>query len=87
MIIRIFSQVISDYETPEGTSLQRHLTTYIGKQIDFLKVCRSLAGSMKTAIRHLKSEISNISIDLPDSDVRPLCFSIFNRLIFPKNII
>ncbi|KAJ3414205.1 Eukaryotic translation initiation factor 2B, subunit 4 delta, 67kDa [Chytridiales sp. JEL 0842] len=65
-----FKKVISDYVTPPGNSLQRHLTSHIGKQIDYLTSARCLADSMKTAIRHLKSEISNISIDKADEDAK-----------------
>lgn len=59
-----------DYVTPSGISLQRHLTTFLSKQIDFLRSSRVLAASMKNAIRWLKSEIALLSIDMPDADVR-----------------
>ncbi|KAJ3218678.1 Eukaryotic translation initiation factor 2B, subunit 4 delta, 67kDa [Dinochytrium kinnereticum] len=65
-----FKKVISDYVTPVGTSLQRHLTSHIGKQIDYLTTTRSLADSMKTAIRQLKNEITKNSIDKADEDVK-----------------
>ncbi|KAI9355123.1 hypothetical protein DFJ73DRAFT_826262 [Zopfochytrium polystomum] len=69
-MLAAFKKVISDYSTPQGTSLQRHLTSHIGKQIDYLVLTRSLADSMKTAIRNLKSEITNVSIDLADEDAK-----------------
>ncbi|KAJ3279044.1 hypothetical protein HK104_001824 [Borealophlyctis nickersoniae] len=66
----VFKQVISDYETPRGTSLQHNLITHIGKQVDYLTKYRSLAASMKTAIRFVKSAIVNVSIDMPDEDAK-----------------
>jgi translation initiation factor eIF-2B subunit delta len=63
------SKVISDYVTPNGTSLHRHLTQHISKQVDYLSNMRSLAPSMKTAIRFIKNEIANLDTSLPDEDV------------------
>jgi translation initiation factor eIF-2B subunit delta len=68
-MLRVFQRVISDYVTPPGTSLQRHLTSHLSKQVDFLNSTRALAASMKSAIKELKLEISRLSIDLPDEDV------------------
>ncbi|KAI9199663.1 uncharacterized protein BJ171DRAFT_517429 [Polychytrium aggregatum] len=68
----VFKQVIGDYVTPQGTSLQRHLTWYISKQIDFLTNTRALAASMRNAIRYVKNEIAKISIDTPDNDAKEL---------------
>ncbi|KAJ8326446.1 hypothetical protein O5D80_005195 [Batrachochytrium dendrobatidis] len=65
-----FKKVILDYTTPLGTSLQRHLTQHISKQVDFLSNMRSLSASMKSAIRKLKSVISGLSIDTPDEDAK-----------------
>ncbi|KAJ3087508.1 Eukaryotic translation initiation factor 2B, subunit 4 delta, 67kDa [Quaeritorhiza haematococci] len=69
-MLTVFKKVISDYVTPPGITLQRHLTTYLGKQIDFLNTTRALCASMKTAIRYLKYEISILSIDMPDEDAK-----------------
>lgn len=50
-----FKAVISDYQTPPGTSLARHLTSHhLSPQIEFLKSCRPLSISMGNAIRYLK---------------------------------
>jgi translation initiation factor eIF-2B subunit delta len=62
--------------TPEGLSLQRHLTTYLGKQIDFITTTRPLAASMKSAIRWVKNEIATMEPDMPDADVS------FIRILF-----
>ena len=69
-MLSAFKKVIQDYVTPAGTTLSRHLTSHISKQVDFLSNMRSLAASMKIAIRFLKTEISKIDINLPDEDVR-----------------
>ena len=63
------SQLISEYKTPAGTSLQRHLLTIINKQLDYLSHTRVLATTMKSAAKHIKSAISNVSIETPDEDV------------------
>jgi translation initiation factor eIF-2B subunit delta len=62
-------KVIADYITPNGTSLHRHLTQHISKQVDYLTNTRPLAPSMKTAIRFLKSEIAGLDASHPDEDV------------------
>lgn len=50
-----FKAVISEYQTPPGTSLARHLTNHhLSPQIEFLKSCRPLSISMGNAIRWLK---------------------------------
>lgn len=76
-LLLAFKLVISDYSTPSGSTLQRDLTQHISRQVDFISRTRSLATSMKAAIRYLKTEISQISIDLPDSEAKlNLCDSI-----------
>ncbi|KAJ3003100.1 UNVERIFIED_CONTAM: Eukaryotic translation initiation factor 2B, subunit 4 delta, 67kDa [Siphonaria sp. JEL0065] len=69
-MLHAFKRVISDYVTPPGTSIQRNLTSYLGKQIDYLTTTRHLAETMKFAIRQLKSEISNISFEKSDEDTK-----------------
>ncbi|KAJ3196246.1 Eukaryotic translation initiation factor 2B, subunit 4 delta, 67kDa [Irineochytrium annulatum] len=78
------AQVISDYVTPPGTSLQRNLTQYIGKQIDYLTTTRSLADSMKTAIRYVKSEIANCSIDNADVEAKKYLLDQIDNFIKEK---
>lgn len=62
--------VISDYQTPQGTSLPRHLPSVISKQVDFLTNTRVLSASMKTAIKFLKKEISVLPPDTSDRDAK-----------------
>jgi translation initiation factor eIF-2B subunit delta len=72
-----FKRVIQDYITPNGISLQRDLTQRISRQVDFLSKARSLAASMKTGIRFIKTEVNKFPIDIPDSDARAaLCETI-----------
>ncbi|KAJ3257930.1 Eukaryotic translation initiation factor 2B, subunit 4 delta, 67kDa [Boothiomyces macroporosus] len=87
-----FSKVISDYQTPPDSTLSRHLITYISKQIDFISNTRSLAASMKTAIRFLKHLIPKYGDDYPDEDAKKkLCDSINEfidtRINFAQNAI
>ncbi|KAI9001652.1 hypothetical protein BC832DRAFT_135283 [Gaertneriomyces semiglobifer] len=70
-----FKQVITDYSTPVGTSLPRHLPTIINKQVDFLTTIRPLCASMRTAVRELKKKISVVSPDVPDNDAKELLCS------------
>ncbi|RKO86324.1 hypothetical protein BDK51DRAFT_36119 [Blyttiomyces helicus] len=69
-MMKAFKTVVSDYVTPAGHSLQRHLVSHISKQVDFLSNTRPLAASMKTAIKYLKSAISTTSPDVPDEDAK-----------------
>ena len=71
-MLTAFKCAIKDYATPKNISLQRHLQTYLSKQIDFLSSCRVLAASMKHAIRSLKVNISGLNIDIPDSNAKSL---------------
>jgi len=80
-MLNAFKKVISDYKTPPGTSLSRHLTSHISKQVEFLSNCRTLCGSMKTAIRYVKTEISKLSIDLPDEDAKSLLCELIDNFI------
>ncbi|ODV93107.1 hypothetical protein PACTADRAFT_52124 [Pachysolen tannophilus NRRL Y-2460] len=65
-----FKQVISSYDTPEGTTLSRNLTSHLSHQIEYLKTSRPLSATMGNAIRWLKQEISLISIDVSDKDAK-----------------
>ncbi|KAJ3129438.1 Eukaryotic translation initiation factor 2B, subunit 4 delta, 67kDa, partial [Physocladia obscura] len=69
-MLAAFKRVIADYVTPPGTAIQRNLNSYLSKQIDHLTTTRGLAQTMKFAIRQLKSEISNISIEASDEDTK-----------------
>jgi len=80
-MLNAFKKVISDYKTPTGTSLSRHLTSHISKQVEFLSNCRTLCGSMKTAIRYVKTEIAKLSIDLPDEDAKVLLCELIDNFI------
>ncbi|KAG8883259.1 hypothetical protein FRB97_006954 [Tulasnella sp. 331] len=65
-----FKTVIQDYITPRGTTLSRHLMTYLSPQISFLTAARPMSVSTGNAIRYLKYEISILSIDLPEQDAK-----------------
>ncbi|KAH7083647.1 hypothetical protein FB567DRAFT_446909 [Paraphoma chrysanthemicola] len=66
-----FKAVISDYQTPPGTSLARHLTSHhLSPQIEFLKSCRPLSISMGNAIRYLKDIIIKIDPSTPENEAK-----------------
>lgn len=69
-MLKVFKAVILDYQTPENTTLTRHLTGHLSHQIEYLKSARPLSVSMGNAIRWLKQEISHISIDTLESDAK-----------------
>lgn len=53
-------QVISDYKTPEGKSLNRDLTQLFNTLVNLLVECRPLSVSMGNAIKHIKLLISKV---------------------------
>lgn len=69
-MLKTFQDVITDYTTPEGTTLSRNLTLHLSHQIDHLKTARPLSISMGNAIRWLKQEIANLGIDLSDAQAK-----------------
>lgn len=69
-MLEAFQIVINDYETPEGTTLSRNLTSYLSHQIDILKKARPLSVTMGNAIRWLKQEISLIDPSTPDQEAK-----------------
>lgn len=68
-----FKKVIMDFTPSPGTALLRTLTQHISKQVDYLSNARSLATSMKTAIRYIKNEITSMDVGIPDEDVCTFC--------------
>ncbi|KTW28003.1 hypothetical protein T552_01867 [Pneumocystis carinii B80] len=80
-MLNSFKQVIQDYHTPSGTTLQRHLQSYINLHIAHLVLSRPLSVSMRNAIRFLKLEISNSSIDLGEDEAKNLLIKRIDRFI------
>lgn len=76
-----FKKVISDYNTPPGTSLSRNLTSHLSHQIDYLKSARPLSISMGNSIRWLKLQITNVSIDLSDSEAKQYLNGLIDNFI------
>ncbi|KAG8901973.1 hypothetical protein FRC00_003089, partial [Tulasnella sp. 408] len=52
-----FKTVIQDYQTPAGTTLSRHLMTYLSPQISYMTAARPQSMSTGNAIRYLKSSV------------------------------
>lgn len=69
-MLKVFKAVIRDYQTPENTTLTRHLTGHLLHQIEYLKSARPLSLSMGNGIRWLKQEISHVSIDTLEQDAK-----------------
>ncbi|CAN3353550.1 translation initiation factor eIF2B subunit delta [Diutina catenulata] len=69
-MLRAFQVVIRDYQTPENTSLTRHLTGHLSNQIDYLVTARPISIPMGNAIRWLKQEISHVPVDESDSEAK-----------------
>ncbi|KZS98088.1 eukaryotic translation initiation factor 2B delta subunit [Sistotremastrum niveocremeum HHB9708] len=72
-----FQSVIQDYSTPPNTTLSRHLTTHLSHQINHLVGARPMSVSMANAIKHIKVEITNSDIDMPEQNAKDeLCHKI-----------
>src|SRR5690606_6491393 len=63
-------QVILDYTTPPGASLNRDLNHHLSPQIQYLNAARPNATSVRNAIRWLKVEISSSPIDISDEEAK-----------------
>lgn len=85
-MMEAFKDVIEQYETPEGTSLQRHLTTHLSYQIEYLKTGRPLSLSMGNAIRWLKQKVSIIPITTSDDEARSHLIEEIDNFIMEKII-
>lgn len=83
-MMEAFKDVVMSYQTPEGTSLQRHLTTHLSYQIEYLKTGRPLALSMGNAIRWLKQRISIIPITVSDDEARAQLVEEIDNFIVEK---
>lgn len=83
-LLQAFQRVISDYETPEGTTLSRNLTVHLGHQIAFVIAARPLSVSMGNAIRWLKQEISVVNFDMPDQAAKDMLVESIEEYIREK---
>lgn len=76
-LLLVLKRVINSYTTPPNTALSRHLTTQISHQISWLSSARPLSIAQGNAIRWLKKLISQLDLDLEESDAkRFLCTAI-----------
>ncbi|TID29006.1 hypothetical protein CANINC_002154 [Pichia inconspicua] len=83
-MLRAFQEVIKSYKTPEGTSLQRHLTGHLSHQIEYLKTGRPLSISMGNAIRVLKQSISVIPINTSEDESKKILIEEIDKFILEK---
>ncbi|KAK2749466.1 hypothetical protein FQN57_006400 [Myotisia sp. PD_48] len=79
-----FKRVVQSYSTPPGTSLTRHLTSYLSHQITFLTTCRPLAISQGNAIRALKLVISSIDPAVPEPEAKDEIYEFIENFIREK---
>lgn len=86
-MMEAFKEVIKSYKTPEGTSLQRHLTGHLSHQIEFLKTGRPLSISMGNAIRWLKQKISVIPITTVEEDCKRILIDEIDMFITEKIVV
>lgn len=80
-MMEAFKDVIINYKTPEGTSLQRNLTSHLSHQIEYLKTGRPLSISMGNAIRWLKQQISIIPITTTEDECKKLLIETIDKFI------
>ena len=83
-MLNAFKDVIQSYKTPQGTSLQRNLTSHLSHQIEYLKTGRPLSISMGNAIRWLKQRISLVPIDMSDEDGKKMLLDEIDEFIKEK---
>ncbi|KAI1906120.1 hypothetical protein LOZ39_006548 [Ophidiomyces ophidiicola] len=77
-------RVVQAYITPVGTSLSRHLTTYLSHQINYLTTCRPLSISQGNAIRALKLEITTIDPSDSEDDAKHKIYDFIDNYICEK---
>ncbi|KAH3902918.1 related to Translation initiation factor eIF-2B subunit delta [Saccharomycodes ludwigii] len=83
-MLETFKDIISDYSTPQGTTLSRNLTSYLSHQIDFIKKARPLSVTMGNAIRWIKQEISVIDPNTADKIAKKQLLDSIDQFINEK---
>ena len=63
-------QLISDYETPPQKEFSRGLESFLQPNMDFLHKCRPHSVSMINALRHIKWQLTQLRIDISDTEAR-----------------
>lgn len=77
-------QVIADYHTPPGKSLQRDLMGTINAAVDFLVRCRPLSVSMGNAIKALKLYISKTDPAAPEPEAKASLLALMREWLQEK---
>lgn len=76
-LLETFKKIITEHQTPNNTTLGRHLDSLLKPMINFLVQFRPLAPGMGNAIRFLKCKIAEVPIDYPEEQAKvSLCDSI-----------
>ncbi|KAG0150547.1 hypothetical protein CROQUDRAFT_652144 [Cronartium quercuum f. sp. fusiforme G11] len=82
-----FKDVIRSYTPPPGTSLSRHLPSYLSPQISHLVHARPLSVSMGNAIRHLKGVIGRLGVDMSDDQAKKELYERIDRFVRDRIVV
>lgn len=86
-MLHAIREAIEDYHTPPDKALNRDLNARISSYVSFLNDCRPLSISMGNAIRPLKTQITNLSSTVSESEAKTILCSNIDRYINEKIII
>ena len=80
-MLQAFSDVVRDFNTPQGDSFSRALTKHLSPLFDFLTICRTHALTMGNAFVHLKHAISKVPIEMNDDDAKKYILNVIDEFI------
>ncbi|XP_068135015.1 translation initiation factor eIF2B subunit delta isoform X3 [Hyperolius riggenbachi] len=83
-LLHCFKQVIRDYSTPAHEELSRDLVNRLKPFISFLTQCRPLSASMGNAIKYIKKEISNMSLQKGEEEAKDELYHCIDNYIREK---
>jgi translation initiation factor eIF-2B subunit delta len=83
-MLLVFKRVITDYTTPDGVALSRHLTIHLGHQIGWLSSCRGLCVSQGNAIRWLKKLVSGLDVGMGEAEAKELILGMVDDFVREK---
>ncbi|KAK3925613.1 Translation initiation factor eIF-2B subunit delta [Frankliniella fusca] len=69
-LLYTLKDLIADYETPPQKEFSRGLEAYLQPNMDFLQQCRPHSVSMVNALRYIKWQLTQLSIEATDAEAR-----------------
>ncbi|XP_026275498.1 translation initiation factor eIF-2B subunit delta [Frankliniella occidentalis] len=69
-LLYTLKDLIADYETPPQKEFSRGLEAYLQPNMDFLQQCRPHSVSMVNALRYIKWQLTQLSIENSDTEAR-----------------